>query len=214
MGALTGRLTAEEHDVIVDAAKEAARQADDFFKVNAHLLGRKDKFMPTPRTARYFEEEPCAPAPMASETPGAPQERKFPNRHVCVLQNLVNKAELNGTVVRIINYDADEKHYIVGIANPRGYWTCREQYLRSLDPPPAAKAAGEVPSALAANLSFADCGIDKESGQPTLDPLERPVHRQYGKQYSAALTARIEAILKSMSTSLVKIFRKHANSNQ
>jgi hypothetical protein len=196
VGAAASHLTAEEHDVIVDAAKEAARQADDFFKVNAHLLGRKDKFMPTSRTARYFEEVPCEPEPKEGVQSDALPERKFPNRHVCVLQNLVNKAEMNGTAVRIINFDAEEQHYIVGIANPRGYWTCKEHYLRSLDPPPAAKVAGEATSALAPNLSFADCGIEKESGQPTLDPLERPVHRQYGKEYSAALTARIEAILK------------------
>ncbi len=140
--ALAGQLSAEEHDVILDAAKEAARQAEDFFKVNTHLLGRKDTFLPTSRTARYFEEEPCTPDPIAGMQSDTLPERKFPNRHICVLQNLSNKAELNGTVVRIINYNADEQHYIVGIANPRGYWTCKEHYLRSLDPPPADKVAG------------------------------------------------------------------------
>jgi hypothetical protein len=103
---------------------------------------------------------------------------------------------MNGTAVRIINYDDDDKHYIIGVANPRGYWTCREQFLRSLETPIVAKAKGEVTSALEPNLSFAECGIDRESGQPTLDPLERPVHRQYGKAHSSTLTARIEAILK------------------
>jgi hypothetical protein len=163
-----------------------------------HLLERKSKFLPTKRTARYFEEEeaPGPSAPAADSQSEAQPGRKFPNRHVCVLQNLVNKAEMNGTAVRVISYDDEEKHYVVGVSNPRGYWTCKEQYLRSLDPPPAAKSAGEVTSALGANLTFSDCGIDKESGQPTLDPLERPVHRQYGKAHSAALTARIEAILK------------------
>ena len=39
-------------------------------------------------------------------------------------------------------------------------------------------------------------GIDPESGQPTLEPLQRPAHRQYGAQYSPGLTARIADLVK------------------
>ena len=193
VGKASGDLTAEEHEVLSDAARACAMESADFYKNSAHLIG-KSAFKPTAKTARYFLDEPaCAPAPIPPPQPDG-QGQKFPNRHVCVLQNLVNKAEMNGTAVRIISWNEDEKTYNVGISNPRGYWTCREEFLRSLDPPASAQSAPA--SALAAGLTFASCGIDTESGQPTLDPLERPVHRQYGKQVSAELTARIEIILK------------------
>jgi len=191
IGKAEGNLTAEEDAVLADAARACAKESADFFKTKQHLLGNKT-WRPNRRTERYFMDGPAEPAPKAAN-PGLPEGPKFPNRHVCVLQNLINRAELNGTPVRIISWNEEERTYNVGISNPRGYWTCREEFLRSLDPAP--KPAKQV-SALKQDLTFADCGIDTESGQPTLDPLERPVHRQYGKQVSAELTARIADILK------------------
>jgi hypothetical protein len=188
-------LTAEEHDVITDAARACAKESADFFECNAHLLGGNASTI-KPHSARYFLDEPFVPkeTPASANPDATESERKFPNRHICVLQNLVNKPELNGTAARIVGWDTENKVYHIGIANPRSYWSCREEFLRSLDPPPAAKSA--LKSAGEPNLTFADCGVDTESGQPTLDPLERPVHRQYGKQVSEALTQKINAILK------------------
>jgi hypothetical protein len=190
-------LTAEEHEVIADAARACALEAADFYECNRHLLG-KNASRPSARTARYFMDEPVAKAPAVAEPESNDTGQKFPNRHVCVLQNLQNKAELNGKAVRIIEYDAEQKHYVIGIANPRSYWTCKEEYLRTLDPEPEKPHGRDTrhpKSANEPNLSFADCGVDAESGQPTLDPLQRPVHRQFGKEFSPELTARINAIL-------------------
>jgi hypothetical protein len=72
----------------------------------------------------------------------------------------------------------------------RGYWLCSEPFLRSADPikPPH---TGPVNAATA---DLADMGIDHESGNPTLDPEHRPIHRQFGKEISAALTKKIQLL--------------------
>jgi len=90
--------------------------------------------------------------------------------------------ELNDKPVRIVNYDEDTGKYAISIASPRGYWWCERDKLKTIDPP-------------AAPDDYAACGIDQPSGQPTLDPLAKPVHRQYGKQYSQTLTAAIAVLI-------------------
>jgi hypothetical protein len=72
----------------------------------------------------------------------------------------------------------------------RGYWLCAEANLRSADPikPPR---TGPI---TAATADLADMGIDHESGNPTLEPEQRPIHRQFGKEFSVGLTAKIRLL--------------------
>jgi hypothetical protein len=201
------QLTAEEHEVISDATRACALEAADFYECNKHLLGKAVE-KPSARTMRYFmNDEPVAKAAAVTDPVANDSGQKFPNRHVCVLQNLQNRAELNDKAVRIIEYDAEQQHYVIGIANPRSYWTCKEEYLRTLDPVPVKPHRRDLrrhKSAQEPDLTFADCGVDAESGQPTLDPLQRPVHRQYGKEFSPELTAKINELLKKYE----KVFSK------
>ena len=109
-------------------------------------------------------------------------ERKFANGQCIVLQNLVNFSELNNKPARVVTYDATIHKYVVSLASPRGYWYASEDKLKSIDPLPQKD-------------DFQACGIDHSTGQPTLDPLAKPVHRQYGKFVSEELSKKIATLL-------------------
>jgi hypothetical protein len=93
-----------------------------------------------------------------------------------------DELELNNKPARVVSFDSETNKYTISLANPRGYWYATEDKLKSIDPPPAKD-------------DFKACGIEQSTGQPTLDPLDKPVHRQYGKNVSPKLTARINILL-------------------
>jgi hypothetical protein len=111
----------------------------------------------------------------------------FRDNQMVMLTGLVNHAELNGLPARIICYDEEKEKYKISVSKPRGFWLCSDKFIKSLEPSTAKGTTDWGPR---------EMGIDLESGQPTLEPLERPAHRQYGAQYSPGLTARIEALVK------------------
>ena len=126
---------------------------------------------------RYFMDDE-QPATVAQQS----KSQKYTIGQCVTLQNLQTHADLNGKPARIVNFDDANGKYAISVAVPRGYWWASEDKLKAIDPRPAPD-------------DFASCGIDPASGQPTLDPLERPVHRQYGKNYSIELTAKIQALI-------------------
>ena len=133
------------------------------------------------RGERHFmDDEPAAATKASSKL------QVFKLGQCVTLQNLQTHSELNGKPARIVNYDDDTNRYSISVASPRGYWWASEDKLKPIDPP-------SKPD------DYAACGIDPASGQPTLDPLERPVHRQYGQQYSKALTEKIKALIEKYS---------------
>ena len=173
-------LSMDEAENLRDTANLCASEAAKVFARTQQLLDAQANRSYAPaKHARYFmdcEEEGgnIAPAP--------PAATKFVNGQMVILQNLQTNHDLNGKPARVINYDAETQRYAISIATPRGFWWAKEAHLKALDPPRERD-------------DFVACGIDHNSGQPTLDPLEKPVHRQYGKEYSAELTAKIAALL-------------------
>jgi len=165
-------LTMDEQEALKDAARLCAKEAADIYEKQQHLLERNEK-----RDAKksYF---------MAAEdeAPDLSAKRKFANGQCVILQNLVNHSELNSKPARVVAFDENTHKYAVSIANPRGYWWASEDKLATIDPAPAKD-------------DFNACGIDHSTGQPTLDPLAKPVHRQYGKEVSAELTAKCQALI-------------------
>jgi hypothetical protein len=97
----------------------------------------------------------------------------------------VNHTDLNGVPARILSYDDEKQLYTISVSKPRGYWHVQEKYLRALD----------VVKQDVHDIGPKDLGIDPESGQPTLDPLQRPVHRQFGNAFSKELSLRIAQLL-------------------
>jgi hypothetical protein len=174
-------MSMDEAETLRDTANLCAQEAANVFARAQQLLdAQANKSYAPAANARYFmevEEEggKVAPAPHPATT-------KFVKGQMVLLQNLVTNHDLNGKPARVVNYDEDTKRYAISIATPRGFWWAKETHLKALDPPRERD-------------DYVACGIDRESGQPTLDPLEKPVHRQYGKEYSAELTAKIKALL-------------------
>jgi hypothetical protein len=186
------RMSEQDLEALLDSSKNAARDAQEFYYSNAHLLDKHfDKPGCTPpHNKRYFMDGWQPPV-----KPQAPQPA-FAYGHTAVLQNLRNFAALNDCPARILSFDDETMKYTIHVASERapsdmrGYWLCSEAFLRSADPPKPLHT-GPI-SAATADLS--DMGIDHESGNPTLDPDQRPVHRQFGKQISAALTEKIRLL--------------------
>ena len=173
----------EEAETLRDTARLCASEAEKTFTRTQQLLdAQANKDFTPAANSRYFmdwEEEGDANAPPEHVPDPA---RKFVNGQMCLLHNLVTDIELDGKPARIINFDAPSNRYAISTAKPRGYWFVKETNLRALDPPREKD-------------DYVACGIDHLSGQPTLDPLEKPIHRQYGKQYSADLTEKIKQLL-------------------
>jgi hypothetical protein len=187
------RLSETDVESMLDSCKLAAQETEQFYYENAHLMDKKfaKPGYTAPANKRYFMEG-WTPPLQPKENDAQP---KFPYGHVAVLQNLQNFPALNGCPARVLQCDDDNK-YVIHVASQqappdhRGYWKCGEQFLRSLDPvkPPS---SGPISAATA---DLADMGIDHESGNPTLDPEHRPVHRQFGQPISARLTEQIRLL--------------------
>jgi hypothetical protein len=170
-------LTAEELETLKDTAKlcalEAARWVDGMSKTSGD---QEQAFAPTAKKRYFMGDED------AGSSEAAACKQAFQKGQCVVLQNLKTHAELNSKPARVVSFDIETNKYTISVANPRGYWYATEDKLKSIDPPPAKD-------------DFKACGIDQSTGQPTLDPLAKPVHRQYGKQFSPELTERIQTML-------------------
>ncbi len=168
-------LTADELELMKDTARlcamEAARWSD-----KKPPEAQEQAYAPTPKK-RYFMNDDEAGGGGA-----ACSKQTFQKGQCVVLQNLKTHAELNNKPARVVSFDSETNKYTISLANPRGYWYADEDKLKSIDPPPAKD-------------DFKACGIDQSTGQPTLDPMDKPVHRQYGKNISPDLTARIDVLL-------------------
>ena len=172
-------LTFEEAETLKDTAKMCAMEAERVYTQQQHLVGKSIKTSTQAKQQRYFmdaEETHTAEAEQSSGT------QRFQAGQCVILQNLVTHSELNDKPARIIEFKEDTGKYVVSVANPRGYWYATEDKLKSIDPKPTKD-------------DYTACGIDMSTGQPTLDPLAKPVHRQYGNAYSPELTIRINALL-------------------
>jgi hypothetical protein len=173
-------LTFDEAETLRDTSRLLAHEAAIMYGKSQHLLTKSKAFVPSAKQSKYFlpaEDTEQQEAPAAAE-PG----QNFKQGQCVILQNLVTHHDLNNKPARIVNYDDETKKYVISIASPMGYWYASENKLRALDPPPTSD-------------DFVSCGIQQSSGQPTLDPLQKPAHRQYGSPFSEALTGRIAAIL-------------------
>jgi len=104
---------------------------------------------------------------------------------------------LNDMPVRVLSFEKETRKYTISIATlaakseHRGYWKVAEHNLRHHELP-RKKTEGPV---TVADCDYKDIGIDHETGQPTLDPTERPVHRQFGKAHSESLKIKIKALI-------------------
>jgi hypothetical protein len=172
-------MTMDEAETLRDTARLCALEAEKAYSNNKKLLGLSAPTLQKAKQGRYFLD------PFAEAAPGRAAEgtaRRFANGQCVTLQNLVTQAELNSKPARIVDYDEEQSKYVISVSSPLGYWYAAEDKLRSIDPPPAKD-------------DYTACGIEMSSGQPTLDPLVKPVHRQYGSQYSPELTEKINALL-------------------
>ncbi len=175
-------LTMDEAETLRDTARLCAMEAEKVYSNNQHLLKVSGATAPTVTQAkqhRYFME-PFAEAEKVQATEAT--ARRFSNGQCVTLQNLVTQVEMNNTPARIVAYDEDTKKYVISVSKPLGYWYATEDKLKSIDPLPEKD-------------DYAACGIDQSTGQPTLDPLAKPIHRQYGNPYSLELTQKINALL-------------------
>jgi hypothetical protein len=175
-------LTMQEAETLRDTAQMCAQEAADFFAKNQSALNKEAAAdVWGGKRSRYFiDVDPDPPHEhQQSEQKGS---QRFHKGQCIMLQNLINHPELNGKPARVVSYDAETQLYAISVATPRGYWHAKEDKLKPLDPP-------REPD------DFKSCGIDPASGQPTLDPLDKPIHRQYGKQYSESLTKAIAVLL-------------------
>jgi len=184
-------MSADEVEASIKNEKQAAIDAEKFFRDNEQYLQPKNVFVPSKKHARYYE--PVAFDALSAGTAQQPQEptdqppssRLFVDNQMVLIKGLVNHVDLNGVPARILSYDEDSRKYTISVAKPRGYWLIAETFLKSLDVVKKGKH----------DIGPKELGIDPESGQPTLDPLERPVHRQYGSHHSKELSARIALLL-------------------
>jgi hypothetical protein len=165
-------LTNDEQETLRDAARMCAQEAASIYEKNPrHLKTLSGAQM---HKYKHFISDD---ADVEEQVP-----RAFANGQCVMLQNLVTHSELNDKPARIVDFNETTRQYAISVAKPHGYWWASEDKLRSIDPLPTKD-------------DFRACGIDHSTGQPTLDPLAKPVHRQYGKEYSAALTARIAVLI-------------------
>ena len=172
-------MTMDEAETLRDTARLCALEAEKAYSNNVRLLGLSKPTLQTAKQERYFLD-PFAEAATVQTAEGT--ARRFANGQCVTLQNLVTQAELNNKPARIVDYDEEKSKYVISVSSPLGYWYATEDKLKSIDPLPAKD-------------DYTACGIDMSSGQPTLDPLSKPVHRQYGNQYSPELTKRINELL-------------------
>jgi hypothetical protein len=170
-------LTADELETLKDTARLCALEASRLAGDSGTSVDAEQAYAPKSKQ-RYFMSDDDVGNNGESMAP----EQTFKKGQCVVLQNLQTQAELNNKPARVVSYDDEKQKYIISVANPRGYWYATEDKLKSIDPPPTKD-------------DFKACGIDQSTGQPTLDPLETPVHRQYGKNFSPELTARINVLL-------------------
>lgn len=186
--------SAEEAENAQKAERMAAADAENFFRDNERYLQPKETFVPNKKHARFYE--PVSVNIFALATPpllkkdenlSTRSHKRFGDNQMVLLKDLVNHAELNGVPARVMSYDEDTSKYTISISKPRGYWIIDEKFMQSIEQPKKNKA----------DLGPTDLGIDEESGQPTLDPLQRPVHRQYGNFVSLELSARISILLET-----------------
>jgi hypothetical protein len=172
-------MTMDEAETLRDTARMCAREAEKAYSNNKHLLGLSKPTLQHAKQERYYLD------PFAEAEPGKSAEgtaRRFVNGQCVTLQNLVTQSELNNKPARIVDYDEDKSKYVISVSSPLGYWYATEDKLKSIDPLPTKD-------------DYTACGIDMSSGQPTLDPLIKPVHRQYGKQFSPEATEKINELL-------------------
>jgi hypothetical protein len=187
--------SAEEVEQAAKVMQQLADDAAKFYRDNEHLLSPPGTFVPPRKHARFFEPVAFNASTFnshrASTTPAeVPSlERAFINNQMVMFKNLQNHANLNGVPARVMSFDEEVGKYIVSVSKPRGFWYVDEKFLQSLEPKKSTMT----------DWGAKDMGIDLESGQPTLDPLERPAHRQYGAQYSPGLTARINELTKEFA---------------
>jgi hypothetical protein len=172
-------LTLEEAETLKDTARLCAAEAERIYRDQHHMLHKTVTTFKQAKEQRYFMN--ATEAPVGDRT-HVVDERRFRNGQCVLLQNLSTHSDLNDKPARIVTYEEDTHLYVVSVSNPRGYWHANESNLRAIDPLPTKD-------------DYTACGIDMSTGQPTLDPLAKPVHRQYGNPYSPELTAKITQLL-------------------
>ncbi len=175
-------LTMDEAETLRDTAQLCAMEAEKIYSKNQHLLkvsGAATHTAVQTKQHRYFME-PFAEAEKVQAQ--EPTERRFINGQCVTLQNLVTHVEMNNIPARIVAYDEETNKYVISVSKPLGYWYATEDKLKSIDPLPEKD-------------DFVACGIDQSTGQPTLDPLAKPIHRQYGNPCSPELTQKINELL-------------------
>jgi hypothetical protein len=183
--------SADEVETALKAEKQAALDAEKNFRDNESYLQPKHVYVPAKKHARFYE--PVSFNAYAAEstsvaskaTPTAESHQLFVNNQMVVIKGLENHTELNGVPARIIQFDEEKQLYSISVSKPRGYWLIAEKYLQ----PAVILKQGK------GDIGPKELGIDPESGQPSLDPLARPIHRQYGNYVSKELTARIALVL-------------------
>ena len=198
------RISEAELETMLDATMLMQKDANEFYAQNAHLLDKAYEepgyIMPSKR--RFFDTETVRPIKKVEAEEAAPQPQssddpKFGYGHTACLTNLVNFPMLNDMPVRVLSFEKETRKYTISIATlaakseHRGYWKVAEHNLRHHELP-RKKTEGPV---TVADCDYKDIGIDHETGQPTLDPTERPVHRQFGKNHSESLKVKIKALI-------------------
>jgi hypothetical protein len=192
------RMSESELETMLDATMLRQQDAQRFYYENAHLLDKryeKPGYI-HPAKRRYFEPSEPIMKKKPIETEIVDIKQKFAYGHTAVFTGLVNFGQLNDIPVRVLDFDSDSQKYTVSVASlsakpeHRGYWKVSEHNLRPHEE--MRKKSGPI---TVANCDYEDIGIDKETGQPTLDPTERPIHRQFGKAHSDALTKRIKDLV-------------------
>jgi hypothetical protein len=172
-------LTFEEAETLKDTARMCAMEAERVYAQQQRLIGKSMTTLQQTKEHRYFMD---ADEPPPSAIDKSTTAQQFHIGQCVMLQNLVTHSDLNNRPARVVDYKDELGKYVISVANPRGYWFATEDKLKSIDPKPTKD-------------DFTACGIDMSTGQPTLDPLVKPVHRQYGNAYSPELTARINALV-------------------
>ena len=184
-------MSAEEVAKEIEIETQMARDAEKFFRENEEYLQPKDVYVPPKKLARYyqpvsFDAYSASTADVdKAATVEPPVTNAFVDNQMVLIKGLVNHNNLNGLPARIMSFDRDTSLYTISVSKPRGYWLIAEKFLCPVDSIKTGKH----------NVGPKELGIDPESGQPTLEPLARPVHRQYGSPHSPELTARIAEIL-------------------
>lgn len=121
-------LSANEVEILQKTEKQAALDAEKFFRENERYLQPKDRFVPSKKHARYFENvefnayiattSTTVPVPVAEPV----SNRKFVNNQMVLIKGLVNHTDLNNAPARILSYDDEKQLYTISVSKPRGYW--------------------------------------------------------------------------------------------